>query len=63
MYLKNNIHPYIQWLVYAGLALATILLIYNGFLMVTNVVNGGEGDISKVKKNIMYIGIGVIVLT
>jgi hypothetical protein len=62
-YLKNNIHPYIQWIVYLGLALATILLIYNGFLMVTNVVNGGQGELSKIKGNFINIGIGVIVLT
>ncbi|MDR0650721.1 MAG: hypothetical protein LBG59_04960 [Candidatus Peribacteria bacterium] len=62
-WLKNNIHPYIQWAVYLGLAIATILLIYNGFLMVTNAVNGGQGEFSKIKSNFLNIGIGVIVLT
>jgi hypothetical protein len=62
-WLKNNIHPYIQWVVYLGLAVATILLIVNGFLMVTNAVNGGEGDFSKIKGRFINIGIGVIILT
>ncbi|MEI7562737.1 MAG: hypothetical protein WCJ39_03315 [bacterium] len=60
--MKNNISPYIQWAVYIGLSLAGILLIYNGFLMVTHSIHG-SGDISKLKKNIMYIMIGVILLT
>ncbi|MDR2415169.1 MAG: hypothetical protein LBD75_00710 [Candidatus Peribacteria bacterium] len=62
-WLKNNIHPYIQWAVYLGLAIATILLIFNGFLMVTNAVNGGQGEFSKIKGNFIHIGIGVIILT
>lgn len=62
-YLKENIHPYIQWIVYAWLALSLIFLIYNGFKMVTNVMNGWEGDIAKVRTNILYIWIGVIILT
>lgn len=49
--LKNNIAPYLQWMVYIGLAAAAILLIYNGFLLVTNSLHGA-GDISKLKKNI-----------
>lgn len=61
-YLKNHIHPYIQWFVYIALSLATILLIYNGFLMVTNVTHG-DGDLAKVKWRIINIAIGIIVLT
>ena len=61
-WLKNNIAPYLQWMVYIGLAAATILLIYNGLLMVTNSLHG-TGDITKLKKNISYIIIGVIILT
>ncbi len=60
--LKNNIAPYLQWAVYIWLSLAGILLIYNGFLMVTNSIHGAW-DMSKVKKNIMYIVIGVLLLT
>ena len=62
-YFKNHIHPYIQWILYIGLTAATILLIYNGFLLVTNGANGGAGEMSKVKENLMNIGIGVIILT
>ncbi|MDR2190790.1 MAG: hypothetical protein LBP53_06555 [Candidatus Peribacteria bacterium] len=62
-WIKNNIHPYIQWAVYLGLAIATILLIYNGFLMVTNAVNGEKGEFSKIKGNFINIAIGVILLT
>jgi hypothetical protein len=36
---RNNINPYLQRAVYIGLSLAVILLIYNGFLMVTNAVH------------------------
>ena len=53
-YLRLHIATYLQWIVYIGLSLAVILLIYNGFLMVTHVVHK-SGDFSKVKKNIMYI--------
>lgn len=35
-YIRNNIAPYLQWAVYIGLVVATILIIYNGLLMVTN---------------------------
>ena len=61
-YLKNNLNPYIQWAIYIWLSAAVILLIYNGFLMVTNSIHK-QGDMSKVKKNISYIVIGVLLLT
>lgn len=60
--LKNNINPYLQWIIFIWLALATILLIYNGFMMTTNIIHG-KGELSKVKDNFIYIGIGVVVLT
>ena len=53
-YVKNNIHPYIQRIVYLGLTVATILLIYNGFLMVTNVAHD-QGELSKIKNNFIRI--------
>jgi len=59
---RNNINPYLQRAVYIGLSLAVILLIYNGFLMVTNAVHK-EWEIAKIKKNIMNIVIGVVILT
>lgn len=61
-WLRMNIAPYLQWLVYIGMTVAVILLIYNGFLMVTHAVHN-EGDFAKVKKKIMYIAIWIILLT
>ncbi|MCF7835286.1 hypothetical protein K9M48_04585 [Candidatus Gracilibacteria bacterium] len=61
-YFKNHIQPYLQRLIYIGLTVAVILLIYNGFLMVTNSIHK-KGDFEAIKKNIINIGIGVIVLT
>lgn len=61
-WLRNNINPYLQWAVYIGLSIAVILLIYNGFLMVTNVIHK-EWETAKIKKNIINILIGVIILT
>ena len=61
-WLRNNINAYLQWAVYIGLSVAVILLIYNGFLMVTNAIHK-EWETAKVKKNIINLVIGVIVLT
>lgn len=60
--LRVQITPYIQWTMFIGLSLAVMLLIYNGFLMVTNWLHG-EWDTSKVKTRIMNIIIGVVLLT
>jgi hypothetical protein len=60
--LKNKIHPYLQRTLYLGLTAATILLIYNGFLLVTNGIHE-QGEFSKIKGNLIPIGIGVIILT
>ncbi len=59
---RNNINPYLQRTVYIWLSVAVILLIYNGFLMVTNAVHK-EWEVAKIKKNIINIIIGVIILT
>lgn len=61
-WLRNNINTYLQWAVYIGLSLAVILLIYNGFLMVTNAAHK-EWEAAKIKKNIVNIAIGVVILT
>ena len=61
-WIRNNINPYLQRVVYVGLALAVILLIYNWLLMVTNSLHG-QWDIAKVKKNMINILIGVLILT
>ncbi len=61
-YFRNKIQPYLQRVLYIWLTAAVILLIYNWFLMVTNSLHK-EWDSEKVKKNIINIAIGVIVLT
>ncbi len=61
-WLRQNINPYLQRAVYIWLSIAVILLIYNGFLMVTNAAHK-EWETAKVKKNIINIVIGVIILT
>jgi hypothetical protein len=61
-WLRKNINPYLQRVVYIWLSAAVILLIYNGFLMVTNSLHG-EWDMAKLKKRFIYIVIGVILIT
>ena len=61
-YLRNNIAPYLQRAVYIGLVVAVMLIIYNGLLMVTNALHK-EGDMEKVKKRLINITIGVLLLT
>lgn len=61
-YLRINIAPYLQWAVYIWLVIAVILIVYNGFLMVTHTINN-EGDFGKVKSRIWYIAIWVLLLT
>ncbi len=61
-YIRQNIYPYLQWIVYVWLAIAVILIIYNWFLMVTNGIHN-QWDMTKVKKNLMNIVIWVILLT
>ncbi|MFA5748367.1 MAG: hypothetical protein WC872_04655 [Candidatus Absconditabacterales bacterium] len=61
-YIRMNIDPYLQRIVYIGLSVAVILLIYNGLLMVTNGIHK-EGDITKLKKNFINIAIGILLLT
>ena len=61
-WLRNNINPYLQRMIYIWLSVAVILLIYNGLLMVTNSIHG-EWDMSKIKKRFIYILIWVLLLT
>ena len=55
-YVRMHLSTYLQWFMYVGLSMAVILLIYNGFLLVTHTITK-SGDLTKVKKNIMYIAI------
>lgn len=61
-YLRMNIAPYLQWMVYIWLVVAVILVVYNWFLMVTHTINK-SWDFGKIKKNLWYITIWVLLLT
>ncbi len=60
--IRMQIAPYIQRVMYIGLSIAVLWIIYNGFLMVTNSVHG-EWDSEKVKNRITNIAIWVGLLT
>ena len=59
--IKANMKDYIQYVVYFGLAAATIFLIRNGFNIVTS--SDREKELWKFKKNLLYIVIWVVLLT
>jgi hypothetical protein len=51
--IKANLGNYLQYVVYIGLTAATILLIRNGFKLVTASDRGKQ--MSEFKKNFIYI--------
>ena len=57
---KDNSKGYIQWLVYAGGAVALILIIYNGLVVLTNF--GDENKLAKSKKRFVSLLLWVVVL-
>ena len=62
--ISMQIEPYLQWLTFIGLTGAVILLMRNGFKLVTNSSGMVDGwDIKTVKENIQNIIIGVVILT
>lgn len=61
-YIRNNMDPYIQRAIYAGLVLAVVALIYLWFLLVTGWLHK-EWDWSKIKSKVMYVVIGVLLLS
>lgn len=61
-WIRKNIQPYLQWILYIGLTGATILLIWNGFRLVTNSAISWW-DMKTVKGNIKTLLIGVIIMT
>ena len=61
-WIRKNIQPYLQWMLYLGLSWATILLIWNWFRLVTNSAVSWS-DMKTVKGNIQSIFIGVIIMT
>lgn len=58
--LVEAISPYIQWMVFIGMSLSVILIIYNGFMIVANA--GDDGQIKSAKDNVKHIIIGVLIL-
>lgn len=58
--LVEAISPYVQWIVFIGMSLSVILIIYNWFLILTNAWD--DGQIKKAKDNVTNILIWVLVL-
>ncbi len=59
-YIKNNISDYLQYLIYFGLTVATALLIWNGFMLVTS--DDKAKQMTTFKKNLINIWLGVILI-
>ena len=59
-YIKNNVWSYLQYVMFIWLAAATILLIWNGFKLVTSSDRGKQ--MTTFKKNLIYIIIWVTLL-
>jgi hypothetical protein len=61
-YVRKNLDPYLQWIIYTWLVLATIWLIYIGFLLTTNALHK-QWDWTKMKTSIMHILLWVFILS
>lgn len=61
--MRKQIAPYLQWIMFLGLSIAVIAIIYNGFLMVTKPLGNDGGDAGAVKQRIINIAIGICLLT
>lgn len=59
--LRQNVWPYINWIVFIGLSVAVILIIYNWILLITQSMD--ESVLWKVKTRITYLVFWVIILT
>ncbi len=60
-WIRMNIFPYIQWTVFIGLSIGAIMLIWNGFKLVTQSLSGEKA--AEVKKDIQSVLIGIVILT
>ncbi len=58
---RINLANYLEWFVFIGLTVAVLLIIYNGLQLVMNPVSGD--DLKKVQKRLMYIIVGVLMMT
>lgn len=59
--ISNNISPYLQWLLYAWITIATILIIITGIQLVTSPQS--SYDTKKAISKIKNIVIGILVMT
>ncbi len=59
--IKANIKDYLQYIIYIGLAAATIFIIRNWFKIVTS--SNREKELESFKNNLLYIVIWVVLLT
>lgn len=59
--IRINIAPYLQWFMYIGLSIATILIIITWFELVTSAQSGM--DTKKALGRIKNIAIGLVILT
>lgn len=59
--LRQEIAPYLQWFMFIGLSVATVMIIITGFQLVTSVQSGA--DTKKAAERIKNIAIGIIIMT
>lgn len=59
-YIKEELHNYLQYVIYIGLSAAVMLLIWNGFKLIT--ASNREEQMKKFTTNLKYIIIWVILL-
>ncbi len=59
--IRQQIGPYLQRAFFIGLAIAVILIIFNGLMLVTHSAHG-KGDIGEIRKRLTNVAIGVVVL-
>lgn len=58
---RIKIAPYLQWFMFIGLSIATVMIIITGFQLVTSMQSGA--DTKKARSRILNIAIGIIVMT
>jgi hypothetical protein len=58
--LRKAIAPYLQWFIYIGLSVSTLLIVVSGFQLVTSQQSGE--DTKKVQSRIKNIVIGIVIM-
>lgn len=59
-FIKDNIHDYLQYVMFFGFSLATLFLVWNGFKLVTS--QDREKEIKSFTKKVIYTVIWVLLL-